>query len=42
LYSAEAEEWIASNALVLNLRLVAMTNLRPVVFLNQPIHLVCR
>ena len=40
LYSAVAEEWIASNASVLNLRFVAMTNPHPIIFLNQPAHLL--
>jgi hypothetical protein len=42
LYIAEAAEWIASNASLLNLRLVAIANLHSVVLSNQLIHLVCR
>jgi hypothetical protein len=37
-----ADEWIASNASLLNLGLVAITNLHPVVLPNQLTHLVCR
>jgi hypothetical protein len=39
-YIAEADEWIASNASLLNLRLVAMANLHPIMVADQFVHLL--
>ncbi len=39
--NAVADEWIASNASLLNLRLGAIANLRPILVLQQLVYLPC-